>query len=371
MKAIELIKKLKEEAQKDKEKFHKSSENKEMFEGVDEKPDDFKDKTFLYIRATNNDQGTRPIPQGTVFWNSPDIELYDSNGVLIPTNELTENQDHTIQVVVHNDGDMTCNSCTVDLFICNPSIGFDRIHATLIGIQSILVSGHHTGVANFNFKPAAENIGHQCLFARAYSYVNGDLPDHGDQFSTRTDRHIGQQNLSVVSQGTNFEFLVAPAIQAETANLILKINQNKKAIKDFNLKALENLKETKRTINTDRFLVVKEIGIQQAASQQIINFEKVNTRQVLRRPAANFIVRLIMLLFARFRKRKYDPKRFEDVKPLSDNTWRYKYQKGANKLLLDIPYMFLWKNNATIFDIEMIREDTKESVGGLTVIVKT
>ena len=371
MKALELIKKLKEEAQKDKEKFQRSSKNKEMFEGVDEKPDDFKDKTFLYIRATNSDQGTRPLPTGTVFWNSPDVELYDSNGVLIPTNELAENQDHTIQVVVHNDGDMTCNSCTVDLFICNPSIGFDRVNATQIGIESIMVTGHHTGVANFDFRPTQENVGHQCLFARAYSYVNGDLPDNGDQFSIRTDRHIGQQNISVVSQGTNFEFLVAPLMQAESANLILQINQNKKPIKEFNFNAFENLKETKRTIGTKRFQVVREIGIPQATNQQLVNFKKIDTRRILRRPAANFIMRLIMLLIAPFRKRKYDPNRFEKVQPVSDNTWRYKYQKGDNKLLLDIPYMFLGKNKATVFDIEMIQEENNESVGGLTVIIKT
>ena len=370
MKTLELIKKLQEDAEKDKAKFRQSPKNKEMFEGVDDKPDDFKDKTFLYIRATSTDLGERPIPSGTVFWNSPDIELYDSNGILIPTNELDENRDHTIQVVVHNEGDMTCNSCTVDLFICNPSIGFDRPHATQIGIQSIMIAGHNTSLANFSFRPAAENVGHQCLFARAYSYVNGDLPDHGDQFSTRTDRHIGQQNISVVSQGTDFEFLIAPAIQMQTAKLKLKITQNKQPIKNFNFKSLEKLNGTPRTISTKRFLVLKNINKGVANNNTIIGVSKQSVKQISRKPAASFIVRLIKLLFARFRRRKIDPTKFEEIKPVEANTWIYDYRQGVNKVTLDIPYMFLWKNSATIFEIEMTHEESGESVGGLTIIVK-
>ncbi len=369
MKTKELINKLKSEAERDKERFLKSPKNKEMFEGSEDKPDDFKDKTFLYIRATTTDTGERPIPSGTVFWNSPDVELYDSTGVLIPTNQLDQNKDYTIQVKIHNDGDMSCNTCTVDLFICNPTIGFDRVHATQIGIQSISVMGHNTAIANFSFKPSASDIGHQCLFARAYSYVNGDLPNSGDAFHTRQDRHIGQQNLSVVAQGTQFEFMVAPAIHTDTARFKLKLRQNKQALKNYNIQALADLKTTKRTISARKFLVLKNTGAQDKAVNA-------NERSAIRNINAsgdtsiNFFIRLIRIILSMFVKRKVDTSRYVEVKPMTENTWLFDYKKGENKVTLDIPYIFLLKNRATIFEIEMTNEETGESVGGLTIIVK-
>jgi hypothetical protein len=265
MKTKELIDKLKNDDIKAKRKFHSSSKNKELFgtnndQRPGKQPGDFKDKTFLYICATGIDNGSRPLPAGTVFWDSPDIELYNSSGVIIPTNQLTQNQHLTISVKVHNEGNMTCNSCIVELFICDPSIGFDRTHATQIGIQTHLIPGHNSVTAQFDFVPTAANIGHQCLFARAYSYVNVDMPDSPVLFSTFTDRHIGQQNLSIVRSGSSFEFMVFGGQVKEIQTLTLQIRRSKSSFSQFKIKELANLKPTNKTVISKQFTCLKNIG---------------------------------------------------------------------------------------------------------------
>lgn len=366
MKTKELIDKLKNDNIKAKRKFHTSSKNKELFGTNNDthpgkQPGDFKDKTFIYISATSIDNGTRPLPAGTVFWDSPDIELYNSTGVIIPTNQLTQNRSHIITVKVHNEGDMACNSCIVELFICDPSIGFDRTHATQIGIQTHFIPGHNSITARFDFVPTTANIGHQCLFARAYSYVNVDMPDSAVLFSTFTDRHIGQQNLSIVSSGTTFEFMVFGGQHKEIQTFTLKIRQNKASFSQFKIKELANLKPTNKTITAKQFTCLKNIGPD--ASKPIIY-----------KPASpissSFIVKLIRFIISLFFKKRIDKTRFEAMTPASDNGWTQGFLNGQNKVTLDIPVLFLGKNEAALFELEMKNEKTGMVMGGLTIVVR-
>jgi len=376
MKTLELINKLKKDAVNNKMRFIKSPENKKLFRDI-KKPGDFKDKTFLYIRATDTDTGNRPLPAGTRYWDSPDIELYDSNNNLIPTNKLNKNESYTINVLVHNDGDMTCNTCTVDLFICDPTIGFNRVNATQIGIQSIIVLGHNTEVASFNFIPTVENLGHQCLFSRAYSYVNGDLPDSGDIFSTSTDRHIGQQNLNVINQGTKFEFLLAPEFQK--AKMRLKLTQNKKSTKELKIKTLKNLNISTKTIPVNKFVFFKNINPHIKELEKIPGTVNITPRNKeflrtnkpgIKHSARNFPARILMPYIERLIPKKIDTKKFDLIKQVAENSWEYNYKGSIDKITLKIPYLFTKRNSAAIFDIEMINEETHKSIGGLTIIVK-
>ena len=362
MKTLELIRKIQQDRRTDKKRFNESPENKEMFGHNDNKPDDFKDKTFLFIRATINDTGARPLPQGTNYWNSPDIELFNNAGTLIPTNQLTENQNHVITVVVNNEGDMTCNSCIVELFICNPSLGFDRVHATQLGIQTVSVLGHDVSTATFNFSPGAEHIGHQCLFARAYSYVSGDLPNSGDGFHTSVDRHIGQQNLSIIEQGEVFEFQVINT-EAENQQFAFNLIQNKMTMHNFNYAEIKSLKATRRTISGRRFMLLK--GIDTKSMQAVGN-------KIQMKPSSkNFFVRLIKFLISLFRLRRFDKSKYELLKPSGKNTWTREFSTGLNKVSLDIPILFVLKKRATVFDLQLTNTRTKEVVGGLRVIVKS
>lgn len=62
--------------------------------------------------------------------------------------------------------------------------------------------------------------------------------------------------------------------------------------------------------------------------------------------------------------------RFEEIKRNDDNIWAHEFTKGINKVTLDIPYFFIWKKKATIFEIEVTDVKTNESKGGITLISK-
>lgn len=347
MKTIELINKLKSDRIAAKKKFYKNTELRQAFRDNKEKPGDFKDKTFLYIRATDTDLGARPLPSETVFWNSPDIELYDSLGIQIATNQLELNKNFVIKVLVHNDGDMNCNSCIVELFICNPSIGFDRSHATQIGIQSISISGHSNAMANFNFTPGNTNLGHQCLFARAYSYVSADIPSSADQFNTVLDRHIGQQNISVINQGTTFDFFIVNKFQQR--NYILKLLQIKKSLENNKLHEISKLKITNRNIPINNFVLKRNLDIINIdAIPNHINYHVISTiRTTRRRP-------------------EFEKINFDNIR----NIWEDNFDRGLHKISLEIPNLNLKKDQATKFEIKLIDPITGVVNGGITLIVK-
>jgi hypothetical protein len=362
MKPIELVKKLEADKKAAKERFYKNPQNRENYGNKEHKPEEFKDKTFLFIRSSDTDNGCRPLPAGTAYWNSPDIELYDSAGTLIPTNQLVLNQHFTINVLVHNEGDMTCNSCIVELFICNPSIGFDRAHATQIGIQTTSVMGHHTATVSFPFTPGNENLGHQCLFARAYSYVSADMPISANQFNPPVDRHCGQQNLSIINQGTSFEFMVFQAKNIEPQKLTLKLTQNKAPLKGHKLIEINRFEPTAKPIQVNQFKFLKNIS----SDKKIVQ-----TKNVINEiPEKNIFIRLFKYILSLFTKKKTDTVQNIEMIAVGNNTWKQEFTGVQNKVTLKIPELSLGKNEATQFEIEMINEKTGESIGGLTIIVK-
>src|SRR4030095_1795293 len=160
----------------------------------------FSDRTFLYIKSFSGDDGSRPIAGGIVFWNSPSVELFDGN-IPIPTNQLKAGKNYTIEVNIDNGGDLEAASCIVDLFICDPALGFVFASAKQIGIQHVEAQPHKSTKVYFNLLAGPEHIGHRCLFARVYSFSTRDFPAKADAFETVNDRHIGQQNLSIVTEG--------------------------------------------------------------------------------------------------------------------------------------------------------------------------
>jgi hypothetical protein len=313
MNTKELIAKLRAEKRSARDRFYKYPENKEIYGNKERKPEEFKDKTFLFIRATGTDTGARPLPGGTIFWNSPDIELFSPAGLVIPTNQLETNNKYCITVLVHNEGDMACNSCIVELFICNPSIGFDRPHATLIGIQNVSVQGHNTVVARFDFTPGLENLGHQCLFARAYSYASADMPDSAEQFNTTTDRHIGQQNLSVINDGTTYEFMVFLPGKIKKQAMSLKLTQNMTLPQNQKMNFLLKYRPTGKVIAANRIPVMKNNG-------PVTEF-KLSQNRDPNPPVKSFFIRLLLFILSLFFKKRIDTSRYEIIKPEADNTW--------------------------------------------------
>jgi hypothetical protein len=174
-------------------------------------PEPFEDSSYLYVRSFDQDQGVRPFT-GITFWNSPDITLSSKSNPTIVTTDLVAGRSYNIQVILRNRGDLAVPSAKVELFLTDPSIGFDTRFATrltnLTNIPSAWVGSGASESVNFQYTVPSGEAGHKCLFARCFSFSPLDLPFDDFQLDPRLDRHVAQKNLSILAQGDSLEFLV-------------------------------------------------------------------------------------------------------------------------------------------------------------------
>jgi hypothetical protein len=80
----------------------------------------FEARTYLYIRAFDGDTGSRPVPLGSTYWLSPDIEVYDPAAKqYVLESSLVPGRVYRVDVTVNNAGDLPANVCNVDLWVAN------------------------------------------------------------------------------------------------------------------------------------------------------------------------------------------------------------------------------------------------------------
>lgn len=221
------IKQMRAAAKRDATEFNSDERNLALLRKDDQgKEPPYQGTTFLFIRGFEGDTGDRPIPAGQVFWVSPDVELFDAGGVRVPTSTIRAGEAYTIEVVVTNSGDRDCHSCSVELFLTNPALGFQVATATVLGTQLAFVPRMSTAAVRFAFTATTEMVGHRCLFARVASFITNDLPSDWSGLNANLDRHLGQQNLDIVQQGTTYNFNVHLPVQLKGKNLALTMKPN-------------------------------------------------------------------------------------------------------------------------------------------------
>jgi hypothetical protein len=100
---------------------------------------------------------------------------------------------------VHNNGSTQANNAQVRFYWANPSVGFDRNTANLIGTANVsLAPGEVREVLCLTpWVPVYVNGGHECVLAEAFHPTGDPLPA-SPVFNVPTDRHVAQRNLSVV-----------------------------------------------------------------------------------------------------------------------------------------------------------------------------
>lgn len=318
--------------------FYSDENNRKLMneEQIDDDP--YNPNTFLYIRAYNGDKGTRPIPPGIVCWLSPDIELY-SNGALVDTmNPLAPNTNYTVKVTVTNDGDLDCNVCTVDLYLCEPSLGFSTKGALKIGIVNTRVSAHSTSTVEFPFTTTNEMSGHRCMFSRAYSLAAHDYPSDLINFNTAADRHIGQQNLNIVKQGETFNFHINRVLNIANQDfeIILKPNAD---LTNTKIDIHKRFMLSTRAINTDKFNFVKRDAI------HVIPNPKFRIPIIKRQPA------------------------LPQIERIRAGVWKHKFESGINKMSMTVPNLGLKENEAVPMHLTAVNPQTGEVIGGITILV--
>lgn len=180
-------------------------------------PGEFKDSSFLYLRSYPADIGNRPF-SNIPFWRSPDIRLTPVTSVGPYTTELIAGETYRIRCTLRNRGDLAVPSAKVELFLTDPTLGFDTRFATrLTGIGTVptaWVNPDGSDDTEFIWTVPPTESGHKCLFARAFSFSPLDLPADDFALDPCSDRHIAQQNLNIVGQSQAFSFNLVHAANA-------------------------------------------------------------------------------------------------------------------------------------------------------------
>ena len=370
----EEIRRLRLEIREDAARRREDLEFQEMTRGKRQEwahDESYRDRTWLYIKSYTGDAGDRPIPGGTVFWNSPDVELFDGE-TLIATNELKEGNEYEVQVTVSNGGDYAATACTVDLFICDPSLSLTLNQAKFLGVQSTEVAPHDSSLLKFSFKAGAEDVGHRCLFARAYSAITKDLPLNANNFDTPADRHIAQQNLSIVKQGEAFMMEWATFFKG---NMGITIRPQAALQHIVRYRFAQNLRFREARLE-DQFEIL-ETRDGRKMVDVLVEIQTLKQRATVRpggpiiRPGNRPGNRVDPNLFPRMNLAKLKP----DLIPLvggERNRWqleaRSTVRETATRAIVGIPQMELGDGEASVYVIEL-HDEREQVTGGITLVV--
>ncbi len=173
---------------------------------------------YVLIRSCAGDKGARPLPNGTPFWESPDI--WTAIGAPNATPEIPGNQGGTVVVGqpntvyahVWNLGRAPIAGVRVEWYWFNPSLAIDGANANLIGSTGVELAprgfpGCHKLVkCPTAWVPVMQNGGHECLVARVSAF--GDPLNSSHEWDAWADRHVAQKNLTVVASQANVHKLI-------------------------------------------------------------------------------------------------------------------------------------------------------------------
>ena len=324
-----------------------------------ENPKQFQDTTFLFIRSFDGDIGSRSPgitdPGGGVFWLSPDIELFDRNGISME--RLQEGESYRVEVTLRNSGDLNAYSCTVELYLCDPALGFsiDAPGTTLIGIQLAEVMSESTTTVAFPFEARPPNIGHKCMFARVHSVIYREVPAVQTTLDPFHNRHDAQQNLFIVERGERIAFSMSSfSINNKATLIIMPVTKVPKVLLAYQ----------------------EKIGVKFSTDSQLLNLAASQvTILPLPNKAAVVPTRFNVPKIPTFRNISYK-RGFENrsanllLKRSGKLSWDIHFKKTGTKMAsLMVPEFKLPPKEAGIFHLSLT-DKSQNTVGGITIIVK-
>lgn len=157
---------------------------------------------WLLVRDALGDIGARPLPSGSVFWESPDVWVESANGAI---NQPVVGQPNTVFARVTNLGWQYATGVIVKFWWADPSLAITETTANLIGIGWTDIPSGWSVVVQCPkpWVPIVENGGHECLVAEAYIPVYDPLTA---PMNPMDDRHVGQKNEQLVMLGKGQSF---------------------------------------------------------------------------------------------------------------------------------------------------------------------
>lgn len=348
----ELIEKLKKKAHI---KTQQYLENPKKGQG---NPHPFQDSTFLYIRSYDADRGQRSPtidPPSTIFWLSPDIELYNPDGSMA-LGELTEGVAYRVDVTLRNDGDLNAYSCTVELYLCDPTIGYmlSAPSTHFLALQRAEVMSGDTTVVSFPFIAEGLHVGHKCMLARVHSLTHREMPSIVARLDPFYNRHDAQQNLVIAESGGIIS--ISMASSADEGNFMSLFI----TAAPFNLAG--NMLKT-----------IKLLGIEPLALKEYRAFDKQFLLLPGKSEGAKFGANTPMkkLTAAVIKKYDLDLKNLPTEYVIQRETLSWNFPlvgMGAQQAFVKIPPINLKPQQAAYFHISML-ENQKNVVGGISLLV--
>jgi hypothetical protein len=357
-------------------KTHKDDNNKNNVNA--------KDTTFLYIGSYNADRGLRPLSPGTIFWNSPDIEIY-KNGINVASNQITQGEQYQVIVTVRNDGDMNCPSFNLELFVTNPSLGFNLANATLLDVKRSSINRHSFKQVTFDLIANGNFVGHRCLFARVTSTSCNEFPLNANNFDAVNDRHVAQQNLTVIQQGQVISMQVNHTGELGK-DVLMQLQPLLKLAPEFKSKMQKIMPKLKATESIKNFsfnpLAIKKlIGL-----ENLISKEKLNPLLNLNQLNVNAIKTGIKLPTSlQTHNLRIDEKKMNlnakiiaansinkknELRLTNENTFHIPLEKGTfHQISFTVPNLGLKPQEFAVYNIELRKPGSGQVVGGVTMVV--
>jgi hypothetical protein len=144
------------------------------------------------------------IRDGDPWWMSPDIWVVPGNDPEGPSGVPIVGAPAFLWARVWNNGSNSVQDATVRFYWADPSTGFDRNTAHLVGTSFVSLGAGEVAetLCLQPWIPEFVNDGHECVLAEAF-HVPGDPLPSTPEFNVPTDRHVAQRNLSVVLAAAN------------------------------------------------------------------------------------------------------------------------------------------------------------------------
>lgn len=162
------------------------------------------------------------IRDGDPWWLSPDIWVVPGSDPLGTPGIPIAGGTAYVWARVRNNGNTAVTNAEVRYYWADPSAGFDRNTANLIGSAFVsLDAGEVSEVLLLApWVPDFVNNGHECVLAEAF-HPFLDALSSSPAFNVPTDRHVAQRNLTVVQAAMN-GFFAATLTQFNTSRLEAK-----------------------------------------------------------------------------------------------------------------------------------------------------
>ena len=124
-------------------------------------------------------------PGDNPVWNNPEIQLYDSTGNPVESNNLTVGHTYTIKAKIHNDTDFPANNVAVTFKWANFGVGQSERDWQEIDVDTLDIPDHRTEEAEVNWAPPS--TGHLCIMVHVYHIE--DINENNNEGQENT--HVG------------------------------------------------------------------------------------------------------------------------------------------------------------------------------------